>query len=66
MSLDIEYLKKLRDRKGWTLAEAATQAGLKSAQHYENIESGRSANVTLTTLDKLAAAYGVSPKSLIK
>ena len=66
MSLDIEKLKSLRERKGLTQEQCAQAAGFTSRQHWGNIESGRNANVTIEMLDRIAKALGVSAKSLLK
>jgi transcriptional regulator with XRE-family HTH domain len=66
IALDLEKVKRLRDAKGLSMAEAANRAGLKSRYSWWIIESGKSANVTLSTLDGIAKALGVNPKSLLK
>jgi transcriptional regulator with XRE-family HTH domain len=57
-------LRELRDRKGWSQAELARRAGLHNSV-VNRAERGES-SLTLATLDKLAKALGVSPRSLLK
>jgi transcriptional regulator with XRE-family HTH domain len=64
--LDLERLRELREKKGWTQAQAAEKAGLSGAQQWSDIERGRYPGLSLTTLGRLAAALGVKPKSLLK
>lgn len=65
MGLDFDKIKTAREKKKWTQAEAATAAGLGSAQRWNDIESGRRTNITLETLEAIAKALGVSAKSLL-
>jgi DNA-binding XRE family transcriptional regulator len=64
--LDIEKLRKLREKAGLSQEDAAKRAGLNSRQAWYNIESGLQANVTMTTLDSLAKALGVKARDLVK
>ena len=66
MGLDFEKLKTLRDRRGLTQEEAATLAGLSGRQRWNDIESGRKANVTIETLEAVAKALGVKSRDLLK
>lgn len=63
--LDLEKLRNARERAGLTQQAAAAASGLASRQVWNNIERGRT-DVTLATLDRIAAALGVKPKSLLK
>ena len=64
--LNTEKMKKLRLKRGLTMTEAAVAAGLGNRQRWYEIESGRLTNVTIDTLNKIAAALGVSAKELLK
>jgi transcriptional regulator with XRE-family HTH domain len=64
--VDTSEIKRLRERKGLTQEEAAQKAGLPGRQRWNEIESGRKANVTVETLEKIAAALGVKAKDLLK
>jgi transcriptional regulator with XRE-family HTH domain len=64
--LDHEKMKRLREKKGLSQADAAKAAGLSSRQHWHLIESGDRPEITLATLDKIAAALGCKAKDLIK
>jgi DNA-binding XRE family transcriptional regulator len=64
--LDWKKIKQLRERLGMSVAEATRRAGLRSRQHWHNIESGRNQNPTLQTLESVAAALGVKAKDLLK
>lgn len=64
--LDTEKIKALREKLGLTQEQAANKAGLESRQAWNKIEAGRQPSITLTTLDKIAAALGVKAKDLLK
>lgn len=64
--LNTEKMKSLRIKRGLTMTEAATAAGLGNRQRWYEIESGRQTNVTIDTLNRIAAALGVSAKDLLK
>lgn len=65
IALDTEKIKRLRQKREWTQAQAAKAVGIGVAR-WNDIESGRRANVTLETLDRIAAALGVRAKDLLK
>lgn len=49
-----------------TQAEAAERAGLTGKQVWSDLEQGRRSNITLETLERIAAALGVKAKDLLK
>lgn len=49
-----------------TLEQAAQAAGLSNRQHWHQIENGSKPNLTVATLEKIAAALGVKAKDLLK
>lgn len=57
-------LKKLRIRHTLTQERVAELAGL-DYKFLQSIENGRRPNVTLQTLDKLAAVFGIKGHQLI-
>jgi transcriptional regulator with XRE-family HTH domain len=59
-----ENLKRLRESKGWTQAEAAKHAGV-PFRSYQNWESG-GREPRLDALVRLAAAFGVTPNKLLE
>lgn len=63
--LDREKIEARRQALGLSQAEAATKAGLASRQVWNNIVSGRKANVTMETLSKIANALDCHPRELI-
>jgi DNA-binding Xre family transcriptional regulator len=63
--LDLDKLQKLRDKRGFTQQQAAEAAGMTVAR-WNDIESGRRANVTIDTLNRIAAALGVKARDLLK
>lgn len=65
MGVDIVRIKELREKKGWTLQQAAEAAGMNSRQRWSDIESGRNPDLRVTTLEAIAKALGVSAKSLL-
>jgi transcriptional regulator with XRE-family HTH domain len=54
--------RRLRSARGWTQEEAAEAASL-NPRHYQKIEEG-SVNLTLNTLERLSAAFGVDVREL--
>ena len=65
--LDLVKIKARRMELGLSQAEAAKRAGLGgSRQHWSNIETGAKADVTMTTLGKLAKALRCRPADLLK
>src|SRR4051812_33349823 len=64
--LDCELIKTLRERQMLTMQEAATKAGFGGRQSWNDIESGRRANIKLATLFKIAEVLGVPARSLIR
>ena len=66
MPLDTNKLERLRKQLGLTQAEAARRAKLSGRAYWNDIASGRRANVTLAVLDRLAAALQCSPRGLIR
>ena len=67
MPLDVEKIEQLREKRGWSQAHAATAAGLGGGrQQWNNIVNGNQGGITLATLEKIAAALGVSAKALLK
>lgn len=57
-------MKDLRQKLNLTQEEAARRAGLPSRARWNDIESGRKANVTMDTLDAIAKALEVPPAKL--
>lgn len=60
-----ENLKKLRDKKGYSLEKVARLADL-SLNTIVKIENGVNQNPTIETLTKIAKALGVGIDDLIK
>ena len=56
-------IRELRERKDWSQAELARRAGVNSSV-VNRAERGET-DITMSTLEKLAKALGVSPRSLI-
>lgn len=57
-------LHALRERRGLSQAELARRSGVSQAT-ISRIEAGKTRGVDLDTLDRLARALGVSPRSLL-
>lgn len=66
MPLDVEKIRKLREKAGLSQSAAADRAGLKTRQRWHQIESGAIANIELDTLERVAKAVGVKAKDLLK
>jgi transcriptional regulator with XRE-family HTH domain len=65
MPIDIEKIKRFREKLGWTQEQAAKAAGLANRQHWNQIETGLRDNLTVDTLEKVAMALGVKAKDLL-
>jgi transcriptional regulator with XRE-family HTH domain len=65
MPLNLKKLKSRREELGLSQEDAAAEAEMKGRQAWYNIESGRQANVTVETLEKIAKALKVSPCDLL-
>nr|MBA2632940.1 helix-turn-helix transcriptional regulator [Chloroflexota bacterium] len=63
--LDIEKVRELRLKRGLSQAEAAAAAGLAGRQRWYEIESGTKSNITIDTLNRVAAALGVKARDLL-
>ena len=63
--LDLDKLKKLRNKRGLSQQQAAEAAGIGGRQRWNDMESGRR-GIGLETLDKIAQALGVKAKDLLK
>ena len=64
--LDTEKMRALRLKRGLSMDDAAHAAGFADRQRWYTIESGRNANVTIDTLNRIAAALNVKAKDLLK
>lgn len=64
--LDTEKMEKLRTALCLSQAEAAKRAGLSGKQVWNDIVQGRRKNITMETLDAIAAALSCEAKELIK
>lgn len=62
--LDVAKVRELRKKLGLTQAEIAAKAGM-SLPRWNDIETGRRANVTLDTLNIVAAALGCDARDLL-
>ena len=58
-------LQELRERRKLSQAELARRSGVSQAT-VSRIEAGMTKGVDLATLERLADALGVSPRSLLK
>lgn len=66
MPVDYQKIKLLRTQCGLTQTAAANKAGLRSRQHWQNIESGKRSTITVQTLERIAKALGVDARDLLK
>lgn len=64
--LDTDKMESRRKSLGLSQEQAALRAGLNGRQSWQNIASGRKANVTMETLSKIAEALECDPRDLIK
>jgi transcriptional regulator with XRE-family HTH domain len=63
--LDTTKIKKFRTDAKLTQEAAAEKAGIGSRQQWNDIESGRKANIGMDTLGKIATALGVDAADLL-
>jgi transcriptional regulator with XRE-family HTH domain len=66
MGINTDKIRALREKAELTQEEAATRAGLKNRQYWNNIETGQRKNLTIETLEKVARALGCTAKDLLK
>lgn len=66
LSLNRAEMKRLREKLGLTLDDAAKRAGFNNRQQWYKIESGVVADVTLKTLGRIARALECPPVKLQK
>ena len=59
-----DLVKKLREKKGWTLDELAEKSGI-SRRHLQSIEYHNRHNLTLRTIRRLAQAFGVKVEKFL-
>ncbi len=64
--LDTGKMEQRRRALDLSQREAAVRAGLAGRQAWNNIASGRKANITLDTLNRIARALECDPRELIK
>jgi transcriptional regulator with XRE-family HTH domain len=60
----LKRLRELRRRHGLSQEAFAERAGM-SYKYYQAVEAGRKRNLRLSTLEKLAAAYGLEVWQLL-
>ena len=60
----LERLHALREHHGLTQERFAEIAGM-SYKHYQAIEAGRKPDLRLSTLERLASAYGIEVAELL-
>ena len=60
----LKRLRELRGRHALSQEAFAERAGM-SYKYYQAVEAGRKRNLRLTTLEKLAAAYGLQVWQLL-
>lgn len=64
MGVDFDKVKRLREKAGLSLQEAADKAGFPNRQRWFQIETGR-ADLRISTLDAMAKALNVSVADLL-
>ena len=60
----LERLRALREHHGLTQEEFAEISGM-SYKHYQAVEAGRKPDLRLSTLERLAGAYGIEVAELL-
>jgi transcriptional regulator with XRE-family HTH domain len=66
MPIDTDKIRRLRESLDLTMEAAARRARLHDRQTWYQVETGRRKNLTIETLDRIAAALGVKAKDLLK
>lgn len=66
MPINLKRMKQLREALGLSMEQASAKAGLTGRQHWHQIESGRSDDIRISTLERIASALGVTAKELLK
>lgn len=66
MGIDADKIRRLREKLKISQAHAAELAGVGSRQRWNNIERGRRTNITVDTLERIAAALGCKARDLLK
>ena len=64
LAILLRRLRELRRRHGLSQEAFAERAGM-SYKYYQAVEAGRKRNLRLSTLEKLAAAYGLKVWQLL-
>jgi len=64
LAILLKRLRELRRRHGLSQEAFAERAGM-SYKYYQAVEAGRKRNLRLSTLEKLAAAYGLEVWQLL-
>lgn len=60
----IERLRELRARAGITQEKLAEKAGLRY-KHYQAVEAGRKPDIRLSTVERIAKAFGIEAWELL-
>ncbi len=63
--LDREKIRELRIAQGWSYAQAAYRAGMTHRQQWQNVEAGRVADPSISTVERMARALGVGVDELL-
>ena len=61
----LKRLKQLRKQKGLTQEQVAEKSGF-SVKYYQMLESGKRPDMRLSTIERLATAFGISPADLLR
>lgn len=64
--VDLPKLKREREQRGLSMAQAAKLAGMRTAQSWDRVENGDGLSVTLRTLNKIAHGLKIPAKDLLK
>jgi transcriptional regulator with XRE-family HTH domain len=64
--VDVAKLKRERDARGLTMAQAAKLAGMQSAQAWDRVENGDGLSLTLRTLNTIASGLKIPAKDLLR
>lgn len=60
-----QKIRQLRKAKGWTLADAAREAGMNSGEQWRQIEAGIRRDPSISTIERMAKALGVTVNDLL-
>jgi transcriptional regulator with XRE-family HTH domain len=66
MPLDYKKIRELRLALGKSMPQCAEEAGMNGRGDWYKVEAGKTTNLTIDKLERMASVLGVSAKDLLK